>query len=305
MSTDNQQLNDALAANYMLVDIQIRSWGATATDQAASDEVRKLKGANPKAGKFVTNLLAGADAELTEVRQLASSIRDFVYGNTLPWSNNLDGAKRGSRLVDARNIMGFLKELNGRVQEHNAAVVRLQAVWQQRIQEALVNLGGLGDLSKYPTAADIPNKFSVAVDVRPVPSMHDFKRVGIPAELAEALAARQAEQDQVLAQNALDDLKGRILEELQRMAKQLAKAGRGEKTRLYDSLVTNMQGLVALARSMNMRNSPELAALADRIERELLAHPVEVYRNSTDAAAEVAQAASKLAVDAAIEEIWK
>jgi molybdopterin converting factor small subunit len=236
---------------------------------------------------------------------LASSIRDYVYGSTLPWSNNLDGAKRGSRLADARTMMDFLKELNHRVQEHNAAVVVLQSVWDKRIQEALANLGGLGDPSKYPTAAEIPNKFSVAVDVRPVPSMYDFKRVGIPAELADALGQRQAEQDAILAQNALDDLKKRILEELQRMSKQLGKASRGEKTRLYDSLVTNLQGLVSLARSMNMRNNPELTALADRIEGELLKYPVDVYREDTHRAASVAEAASKLAVDAAIEEIWK
>ena len=303
--TNKQQLNDALAANYMLVDIQIRSWGATSTDKAASDEVRRAKGATKDSGKFVTNLLAGADAELETVRTLASSIRDYVYGSTLPWSNNLDGAKRGSRLADARTMMDFLKELNHRVQDHNAAVVILQSVWDKRVQEALVNLGGLGDPSKYPTAAEIPNKFSVAVDVRPVPSMYDFKRVGIPAELADALGQRQAEQDAILAQNALDDLKKRILEELQRMSKQLGKASRGEKTRLYDSLVTNLQGLVSLARSMNMRNNPELTALADRIEGELLKYPVDVYREDTQRAASVAEAASKLAVDAAIEEIWK
>jgi hypothetical protein len=56
---------------------------------------------------------------------------------------------------------------------------------------------------------------------------------------------------------------------------------------------------------MNVNSNPALAELADKIEVQLLSQPVEVYRNSPDMAATVSAQANQLAVEAAIEEIWK
>ena len=304
--SDPRQLNDALAANYMLVDLQLKSWGSKKTDRAVSQETIASKGATSSAGRFVKNLLANADAEFLEVVHYQNQIRALVYSRTLPFSANTDGAKRGERLVSATKTFELMKEVNGIKHEHDKAVTRLQAVWDQRVAEARVNLGGMAtDLGDYPTAAELPDKFAVSFDLRPVPAMADFSRVAVPSELSEALGTRLAEQNAVQAGVALADLKERLLGELQRMAKQLTKAGDKQKTRLYDSLVTNMQDLVGLARTMNVHGNPGLAKLADDIEVQLLKNPVEVYRNHPEQAVQVAQAAETLAVDAALDAIWK
>ncbi len=300
-----QQLNDALAANYMLVDLQLRSWIGKKTDKLASSVVTATKGAIPGASRVVKNLLAGADAELQLVQQIASSIRTFVYAKTLPWSGSDDGNRRGPRLIAATRSFEFLKELAVIKRDYDAAVAKLQTVWGQRIQEARHNLGGLEAGDDYPTPEQIPDRFSVMVDLRPVPSMADFSRVSVPPELAAALGQRHAEVAEQQVTVALDDLKRRLLERLQVMSAQLNKAGKGEKTRLYDSLVTNLQEVVELARTMNVRNNPELTALADKIEQQLLQRPVDAYRVSTHEAAEVGALAAQLAVDAALEDIWK
>jgi hypothetical protein len=303
---DNRALNDALASNFMLVDLQLKSWGSKKTDRAVSQETIASKGATPSSGRFVKNLLANADAEFLEVVHYQNQIRALVYSRTLPFSANTDGAKRGERLVSATKTFELMKEVNGIKHEHDKAVTRLQAVWDQRVAEARVNLGGMAtDLGDYPTAAELPDKFAVSFDLRPVPAMADFSRVAVPSELSEALGNRLAEQNAIQAGVALADLKERLLGELQRMAKQLTKAGDKQKTRLYDSLVTNMQDLVGLARTMNVHGNPGLAKLADDIEVQLLKNPVEVYRNHPEQAVQVAQAAETLAVDAALDAIWK
>jgi molybdopterin converting factor small subunit len=299
------ELNDALASNYLLVDLQLRSWSGKKTDRAASDEVIANKGASSDSGRFVKYLFAGADAELKRVQQLGNSIRAFVYSRTLPWSTNSEGAKRGDRLLAAPNSFEFLKELNQIKQEYDGSVAALQYKWAERIVEATQKLGGLANSDDYPDASEIPTMFSVSVDLRPVPTMSDFNRISVPTALAEALGQRHMQLAEMQVHNALDDLKKRLLEQLERMAVQLSKAGNGEKTRLYDSLVTNLQELVALARAMNIYGNEELSNLADKIEVSLLQHPVEVYRNSADKALMVADAARKLAVDAAIEDVWK
>ena len=67
--TDTSQLNDALAANYMLVDLDVKSWSGNKTDREASSELIAAKGATKDSGRFVKYLFASADAELQEVRR--------------------------------------------------------------------------------------------------------------------------------------------------------------------------------------------------------------------------------------------
>jgi hypothetical protein len=290
----------------MLVDLQRRSWGGKKTDRAVSDEVISNKGATRDSGRFVKNLLAGADAELKAVQQLGNAVGAFVYSKALPWSSNQDGSKRGDRLIAATATFEFMKELNSIKHEYDIAVQNLMAVWDERIMTAKQNLGGMAEITDdYPKAAELADKFAINVDLRPVPTMADFTRINVPPELAEALGERHAQQAEVQVGIAQDDLKKRLLFQLERMSKQLKKTGAGDKTRLYDSLVTNMQELVELARTMNMRANPELAALADKIEAQLLKNPVDVYRNHPEQASAVGAAAEQLAIDAAMEEIWK
>ena len=303
--SDAKALNDSLAANYLLVDLQLRSWSGKSTDREVSNEVIASKNATKDSGRFIKNLFVGADLELREVNQLGNAVRALVYARTVPFSNNSDGAKRGERLIAATKSMDFLKELNESIKEYNSAVLRLVGVYDVRVDEAINNLQGMGNKGDYPDKDSVANRFAISVDLRPVPALSDFTRVNVPSALAEALGQRHAQNAEAMVGNAMSDLKTRLLEKLQNMATQLKKQADGTKTRLYDSLVTNLQDLVSLTRSMNVYQNPELNALADRIEMQLLQHPVEVYRVHPKKAADVAAAAQTLAVEAALEEIWR
>jgi hypothetical protein len=301
---DTAELNDALAGGYMLVDFSIQSWGGTKTDREASDEIIENRGATKDAGRFVKNLLASADVELKEVKNRAGAIGNFIYAKTLPWSSNKEGPRRGSRLLAATDSFQFLKDLNYVKQDYDQSVQKLVAVWDQRVSEAIANLKGLGNFNDYPNSADVAKLFSVSIELRPVPTVSDFSRINIPSPLASALGSRAAAQDQMKLSNALDDLKRKLLKELQRVATQLGKAGAGEKTKLFDSLVTNMQNMVAMLRTMNVTGNPALTELADKIEVQLLAQPVQVYRDSPERAALAADSAKQLALDASLASIW-
>lgn len=302
--TDANQINDALSANYLLVDLEIRSWAGKRTDRAVSDEVLANKGATRDGGKFVKFLLASADAELETVKQMATAVRAFVYSRTVPWSSAESGARRGSRLLGAKGSIEFLKELNQIKREYDDHVSKLASVWDERVAQAKANLSGLSANDKYPTAQEIPELFSISVDMRPVPKHSDFSRINIPAELAEALGQSNAAETVTQLNNAMDDLRERLLKELARIGTQMQKVAVGDKTRLYDSLITNMQELVALTRSMNVTGNPALTKLADDIETKLLQRPVSAYKNNQAEAAMVANAAHQLATEAAMEAVW-
>lgn len=303
--SDTNQLNDLLAANYLLVDIEVRSWSATTTDRDATAEVITNHQASKDSGEFKKHLMAGADAELKAVNTRAQSIRSFVYANTLPWSGNVTGSKRGPRLLCATKSIDFLRELNSVKQEYDTAVAALAGVFDQRKLQAMANLNTLAKVADYPDAAQIKDLFGVSVDLLPVPSQSDFGRINVPAALASALGERHAAAAQTHVEVAMNELKARLLKCVSTMATQLTKAGAGEKTRLHDSMATNLQNMVDLTRSMNVTGNPEINALADRIEQELLAQPVEVYRNDKTKAAEVAVKANNIAQAAAVEDIWK
>jgi hypothetical protein len=301
--TETTDLGNALASNYLLVDMQLRSWSGKRTDRGASDELLTQKQATRDGGAFVKNLLASAGQELKEVHQMGNALRTFVYNNTLPWSSS-DGAKRGERVLATTKAMDFLSDLNSLKREYDRAVMNLVAAWPARVAEAQTNLGALANPDDYPTATELPGMFSVSVDLKPIPAVADFSRLNVPADLAAALGQRHAAAAATQVANAMADLRERFVEELQRMERQLAKAGAGEKTRLYDSLVTNLQLLVDMARHMNLTGNAKLDDLVNRIESKLLQHKVDDYKDNQVLAKSIAEEAKALAVEAVGEDLW-
>lgn len=299
------ELNDALASNYLLCDLQIRSWSGKRTDKEASAELLCSKNAVKDGGHFIKNLLASAGEELKNVHQHGASLRHFVYSRTLPWSASAEGIKRGERLIASTLAMDFLQEFRGHKKEYDASVISLVNVWDARVGQAMQSLGLLANSLDYPPAAQLPEMFSVRVDMRPIPAVGDFERLNIPATLARALGERHAAVAQVQVTNAMNEMKDRMLAELERINTQMSKHANGEKTRLYDTLITNMQGLVQMARNMNLTNNPKLIELADRIEQKLLTRPVDAYRDDRVAAKVVADSARELSIDAAMKDIWE
>lgn len=291
---DNIEMNDALASNYLLVDISFRAWGGERINHSVSDEVVAAKHASRDAGKFRMKLLASADAELRAVRAQIVALRSFVYSRTLPWSLNDEGAKKGSRLIATADAMQFLADTAKMKQGYDSTVLALQAVWDQRVQEAQVNLGTMADPMAYPSAAEVPNLFSVIVELRPMPAVGDFARLTVPGPLAAALGQRLADQTKLQVNNAMTDLRDRLAKEIGRIATQLGKVSAGEKTKLYESMLTNTQELCALAKSMNLTGSDRFNEIIEKVERDLLRYPIDTLREDVGTAKVVASQAERV-----------
>lgn len=299
----SQELSIALASNYVLVDLQLRSWSGKATDRSASDELIASKGAVRDSGAFVKSLLASAGKELKDVHTQGNALRTFVYNRTLPWSAS-DGAKRGERVLATTKAIEFLTDLNALKKERDNAVLTLVSVWDQRVAEAIHNLGSMGDPSNYPASTEVAALFAVTVDLKPIPAISDFSRLNIPAELSEALSARHEQAAAVQVANAMNDLRDRFIQELTRIETQMGKVATGEKTRLYDTLITNMQVLVDMAGHMNLTNNPKLDELIERIKARVVMRPVSAYKDNVALAAELAADAKAIALEAMEQEVW-
>lgn len=294
---DNTELNDALVANYMLVDLTFRAWGGERINQNVSEEVASAKHASRDAGKYRMKLLASADAELKNVRAQFVGLRSHVYSRTLPWSMNDEGPKKGSRLIATMDAMPFLADTAQKKRACDAAVLDLQAVWDERVRQACINLGDMADPSVYPAASEVPNLFNIVIGLRPMPAVSDFTRMSVPAPLAQALGQRLADQTKQQVANAMIDLRDRLAREVGRMATQLGKVAVGEKTKLYESMLTNTQELCTLAKSMNLTGSERFNEIIDKVESSLLQYPIETLRDDLSAAKLTAMNAEQVLQD--------
>lgn len=292
----NEDISQALAGNYLLVDVTIRRFSGFKKDKQASEDVTAHAGAQHNAAKVVKDILAGARNELKEVNATQDAIRSYLYNHTLPWSSSVSGRNTGARLLAAAESINFLKHYKTLHTEYTKALNDFVAAYASRKSEAMQNLGSLADPSDYPDVSEMGSFFAVDLDMNPVPATSDFSRLAIPAALTQALGDRIAGQQKVAMDNAMKDLSERIVTELKRMAVQLGKFGDGEKTRLYGSLIDNMKGLVSLLRSSNFSNDQRLDELADRLT-ECTKHDIATIKNNVTVAKDISLKASAISSD--------
>jgi hypothetical protein len=140
----------------------------------------------------------------------------------------------------------------------------------------------------------VPNLFNVVVELRPMPAVRDFERLSVPVPLAEALGQRLADQTKTQVNNAMMDMRDRLAKEIGRIATQLGKVSAGEKTKLYESMLTNTQDLCVLAKSMNLTGSERFNEIIDKVERDLLRYPIDTLREDVGTAKLVATQAERV-----------
>lgn len=295
MDTQNTTLdiNESLKSNYMLVVLSISKWNATKPDKALAIEVGANHGASPEAVRVTKRIMSGADTELKEVDRALNSIRTYVYSVSLPWSSSDDGAKRGPRLVPTAKSLEVIKHLSHLQGEFQTAMTALKAVYGQRVTEAMANQGTLADPTLYPKVEELDSMFSVRMDLEPVPTVGDFSRMTLPAEVATALGNRMGKRQSKVVENAMHDLTTRITAAVQNMAKQLHKHASGEKTRLYASLVDNVRVLLDLLVTSNLTDDPKLAGLADDM-KSLVTHDIKTLKDNAGTAKAVADKAATI-----------
>ncbi len=306
MEDNNVNIGEVLANNYMLAKLNVRIWSGRKTDKAASAELLADKGAVANAAAVVKQLLAGNDTKLKETAAAFTRIRSFFYESTVPWTTASVGAMKGDRLISTQKSITFLSDF---AKMKNEAITVLNEFLQEydaAVQASAVSLGALYDASQYPHKAEIATLFGAEMSLNPLPEATDFDRLtNIPAELADGLKGLYERNMEAQMDNALSDVQKRLLSELERMDTQLSKVAKGEKTRLFKSMVSNLKHLTGMTRSLNFANNPAIEAIADKIETHLLAYEVDAYKENAALAGKSAKVAASVAEDVRDEDIWR
>ena len=153
----------------MLVEFNASVWTARKLDKSTTDEVVQNKNAAAKDAARVNKHLLAGRTELDVIQQAVTRARQFVYDNTLPWSD------AGLRLLPTTNFQKFAERMNAFDDEFEALVKSFVAIYPSLITAQAMALGDMFRRDDYPTANEIMTKFAFRL-VMPNPPFSDLSQ---------------------------------------------------------------------------------------------------------------------------------
>ena len=254
-------MNTSLSSSAMLVDLNLSVWTARKMDKKVSAEIDSAKQTRARAGNYNKSLLAGTN-KLEEITKLASAIRTWHYGITLPWSD------LGSRLLPTSLFMDYKRQLAIYEQDFNVAVLGFLSEYNTLISAAAFTLGNLFDRNEYPDLEVVRDKFAFRYAFLPVPEAGDF-RVDIPNEGLLELQKQYEGLYEHNVQTAMSDTWDRLFKALNALSERLATDEAGKNKIFRDSLVTNAQELCDILKALNITNDVGLEAMRKQLQDTL------------------------------------
>ena len=159
--------NPSVSDRAVLVNLSISQWSAAKSDKQVNREVSQAHGSREDMGNYRKQLVA-RDA-VKKYTELASAIRQEFYKITLPWGDN------GDRILTSKAYFDFSAKFRKRQAELESAWDDFCALYPQLVAEARQLLNGLHNSADYPAVSEIRGKFSIKLDVKPVPEAQDFR----------------------------------------------------------------------------------------------------------------------------------
>lgn len=251
----------------LLCEFSASVWTARKLDKKKTDQVVEGAGATSKgAARVNKNLLAGRP-ELDEISALVTEARDYVYSNTLPWSNS------GQRLIMTKRLPTFDARIREYEDNFREKVDAFTHVYPTLITAQAMALGDMFDRSEFPPVDAMRHKFAISCDYLPVPTSGDI-RVDIGEQAQDELRERLEHMATVRVEKAVADVTERLTAHLQRMADRLVNetdpvTGEDKPRRFTETLVTGAFELCDLIRDYNITGDAYLDEARKTLESAL------------------------------------
>jgi hypothetical protein len=252
----------------LLCEFNASVWTARKLDRSESAKVVEGAGAKSKAAARVNkNLLAGRP-ELDQIAQLVTEARNYVYANTVPWSDN------GQRLLITARFPKFNQRMEDYKLQFDDMVRAFVDVYPTLITAQAMALGDMFNRTEFPIASEIPSKFAMACEYLPVPSSGDL-RVDVSNQAQDELRAKLSKMADVRVDRAMADVSTKFVAHLTRMADRLVtdtndKTGEEKGRRYHDTLVTGALDLCDLLQDYNITGNPLLSLARKTLESALV-----------------------------------
>ena len=296
-NTLSEDLSEIVTGNYLLVSVTVRTYGGQRKDAAVTSEIHRTHNASDDTGTYVRKLFGKKNARLDEVSGAYNALRNFMYGRTLPWVSDTTGNAKGDRLLPVAESLQFIADFADKKKAAAELRDKMADELDTIIAEARSKMGDMApDLSDYPDAYEFKRKFDATLEVSPVPAISDFSRLSVPAKLAQGLQGIYQKRMSKQMENAKQDAINRVLVRLDKMSKQYLAEAAGNKTRLFQSLIDNLQQEASLFAAVFAPEGGEYAAIAAEIQSTLLdITDIKVVKGNAAIARKYGQQAATLA----------
>lgn len=270
LELDNDFAYSKISSSAMLVDLSISVWTGRKLDKSVSAEVDVSKNTKSRAGNYHKNLLAGSE-KLAEIGKLSSSIRNWSYSQTSPWSD------AGTRLLPSTLFFDYKAKLAEYEKMFSDKVTEFLAEYDVLVSKAAFQLGDLFNREDYPVVEKIQSKFGLHYTFSPVPEAGDF-RVDIGEAGMNELKERYDEAFRYRIESSMKDVWERLHDALSKMSERFDYDGSGTKKIFRDSLVENAQELTGLLKHLNITGDMQMEAMRQKLENLLIGCDADDFR---------------------------
>lgn len=253
----------------VLSEVHVSIWVGRKLDKKVSEEVDVAKQTKTRAGAYHKRLMAGVDS-LTEIERVAGEIRTYHYRMTLPWSDS------GPRLLPSTSLFEYTDHMKELKEKFYHAVDTFVLEYDNQISAMAFKLGNLFDRNEYPTKEQVARKFGADYTLSPVPDAGDF-RVDVGNDAMRELQEEYNKACEARVQGAINSLYEKVYDQLLHAVERLGEGPDGKPNIFRDSLVSNMQDLIADLKRLNLTGDErleemrmELASIAGGLTAEEL-----------------------------------
>jgi len=251
-----------VARAAILVDLVICIYSGRKMDRRTQAEVVAAKGANSKRAASVYKSLFAECAALDAISKFQGRVRQEHYRLTQPWNDF------GSRLLPTALLLEYKTEMSLREAEFNVLVDTFLITYDTLVAAAAFQLGTLFDRSEYPSRDEVARKFSMTVQISPLPTAGDFRldiESEVQQELADQYEARATKQLAASTQDSWDRLHAALC----KLSERLVVDDDGKKRVFHDTLVTGAMDMCELLTHMNILRDPALEKARSQLEAAL------------------------------------
>lgn len=287
VAADEPTVTDSLLTRAMLVYVHIHIYPFRRVDKKIGKEVKDLKGVKEEKdpGKYTKFLLDTKNALYAEIGRIGTRTRNELYALTLRWDDN------GGRILNAADGWDrFTEVVRQRTEEFDAAVERFMEAYPALKAEALADMSQMVSPSEYPSIDTLRGRFGVEVEVRPLPDCNDF-RVRLGDKEVSGIKQQIIRQNQDAVTAAVNDMWGRLLEPVQKMADTLGDPEAG----FHKSLTGNIEEVIEMLPLLNVTRDGRVGDVIKQIQCSLLQYSPQALKKSPMARQETAKAAAEMA----------
>ena len=285
----------AVRESALLANVTIGMFNAERSDRTMLEKVKQDANATGDVGRFVKNIMAGADDKLKNTRNAFAKVRTLHYSLTLPWVSDPHAERQtGPRLLPHLLLDKYLGALSGQKRVAMGLLDEFLVEYPVLVSQAKTNLGLMAD-ADYPGVDDIRRQFRIHFDFEPIPAGAAFKGLDahVMERLTKSLQARQARMVESASQAMWDEVRTRVEHIVERLEGSATDLGDKSKitTRFKKSTIENVRELAVLLPGWNLAGAPEVTRVVEDIRTMLDGVDAETLRkDATTRASVLAQA---------------